>query len=154
MEESGAITKEEADARKAAVDFAAEQREQDIEQRKREAQRRAAIVAKAANASSIIMNTAMAVMAALAPPPVGLGPILGVPFATAAKIMGAIQLATVLATPIPQYARGTGDHPGGLAVVGDGGRREGVLTPAGGMFITPGRDTLVDLRHTRRYSRT
>ncbi|MFQ9503385.1 MAG: hypothetical protein ACLR1G_04770 [Alistipes indistinctus] len=69
--------------------------------------------------------------------------------ATAATVMvaalGAAQIASVLATPLPEYAAGTRNHPGGLAVVGDGGRPEVVMTPSGGLFRTPASDTLVDL---------
>lgn len=36
------------------------------------------------------------------------------------------QLATIVAQPIPKYAKGTDNHPGGLAVVGDGGKHEAV----------------------------
>ena len=36
------------------------------------------------------------------------------------------------------------DHPGGLAIVGDGGKKEGIVTN-NGLFITPDKPTLVDL---------
>lgn len=59
--------------------------------------------------------------------------------------IGAAQLAAILAQPIPRYAKGTKDHPGGLALVGDGGRSELVVTPGGDLFRTPSKSTLVDL---------
>jgi hypothetical protein len=58
--------------------------------------------------------------------------------------MGAVQLATIIAQPIPKYAKGTKSHKGGLAIVGDGGKREGVITDKG-MWVTPDVPTLVDL---------
>ena len=47
-----------------------------------------------------------------------------IPMIAALGAMGAIQLATIIATPIPKYAKGTDSHKGGLAVVGDGGVSE------------------------------
>ena len=51
--------------------------------------------------------------------------------------------------PVPQYAHGTGGHPGGLAVVGDGkgsnAGRELIETPDGKQYLSPARDTLLDL---------
>lgn len=50
---------------------------------------------------------------------------------------------------VPQYANGTGSHPGGLAVVGDGkGSNAGselIQTPDGKMSLSPSTDTLVNL---------
>ena len=63
--------------------------------------------------------------------------------------MGAAQIAVIAAQQIPKYAKGTKDHPGGLAIVGDGGRREGVVTDKG-VYATPDKPTLVDLpRHAQ-----
>lgn len=59
--------------------------------------------------------------------------------------MGAVQVATIAATPIPAYREGTKrPHPGGLAVVGDGGISEVVLLD-GHAWITPDTPTLIDL---------
>jgi hypothetical protein len=72
-------------------------------------------------AGQIIGNTALAVVGALAPPPIGLGPLLGLPLAKIVGSVGAVQLATLLATPIPSYAQGTDNHPGGFARYGEAG---------------------------------
>jgi hypothetical protein len=72
-------------------------------------------------AGQIIGNTALAVVGALAPPPIGLGPLLGLPLAKITGAIGAVQLATLLATPIPSYAKGTDNHPGGFARYGEAG---------------------------------
>ena len=60
--------------------------------------------------------------------------------------MGAIQVATILATPIKAYAKGTPKegHQGGLAVVGDGGKRE-IIMFGEKVWVTPDTPTLVDL---------
>lgn len=139
MEESGAISKEQADARKALVDQQAQARENQIEEKKKELQKKQAKYDRAISVSKIAWSTAQAIMAAWE-----LGPILGPVFAAIAAATGAVQLATVLATPIPEYAKGTKDHPGGLAIVGDGGKHEMVLAN-GMMYRTPNKDTLVDL---------
>lgn len=47
--------------------------------------------------------------------------------------------------PLPTWATGTNFHPGGLAVLGDGGKQEPYLTPQGVWGISPATDTLFDL---------
>ena len=141
LEESGAISKEQADARKAAVDDQAEARERQIEERQRELQRKQAQYQKAESLMQIAFNTAVAIMAAWKNPLAA--PAL-IPTIIAA---GVAQAAAVAATPIPEYAEGTEDHPGGLAIVGDGGKSEMIIS-GGKVYKTPAVDTLVDLpRH-------
>lgn len=51
------------------------------------------------------------------------------------------------------YASGTNFHPGGTAVVGDGGGSELIKYPGGGMTLSPAQDTLMNLpRGTQVYS--
>lgn len=63
----------------------------------------------------IIGNTAIGITSALAstPPNPILAAIIGA--------IGAVQLAKTIATPIPKYADGTSNHPGGLAIYGEAG---------------------------------
>jgi len=58
--------------------------------------------------------------------------------------LGAIQLATVLATPIPAYEKGTRNAKGGTSLVGEKGA-EYVITPQGATFLTPNKPTLMDI---------
>ena len=52
-----------------------------------------------------------------------------------------------------RYATGTPYHSGGLAVLGDGGKREPFLTPQGKFGISPATDTMFDLpRGTKVWS--
>lgn len=139
LEEAGAISKEESDARKAAVDAQQEKREKDLEQKRIQIQRRQAIFEKAMSATKVITDTAVAVMAAWTNPLTAPGLIPTI-IAT-----GALSLATILAQPLPQYAKGTDKHPGGLAVVGDGKKHEMVITPDGRIYKTPKTDTIIDL---------
>ncbi|OIK11974.1 phage tail tape measure protein [Bacillus sp. MUM 116] len=46
---------------------------------------------------------------------------------------------------VPQYAKGTDGHPGGLAVVGDGNKKELIQTPDGQTHLSPNRSTLVNM---------
>lgn len=69
---------------------------------------------------------------------------LNIAMAAVAGAMGAVQLATIIATPIPAYAKGTDYHKGGLAVVGDGGEPE-LVVYGDKSWITPDTPTLVDL---------
>lgn len=77
---------------------------------------------KVRSMASIIQNTAQGITAALAsiPPNPVLAGIIGA--------IGATQLATVLSTPIPRYAKGRGENDTyeGPAVVGEAGRELGV----------------------------
>ncbi len=60
----------------------------------------------------------------------------------AGRAVGTIGVASLFT-----YAKGTpaGGHPGGLAVVGDGGGSELVTLPSGRAFLSPSTDTLLDL---------
>lgn len=49
------------------------------------------------------------------------------------------------ASAIPAYAQGTDHHPGGPAILGDGGGPELFRTPAGMTGLSPGKDTLMNL---------
>lgn len=119
---------------------AAAQREQ-LEQRQRKISQEQARFDKAASIANIIAKTAEAILGFLAKP----GGPQGVALSILAGAIGAAQLAKVVATPIPRYAEGTDDHPGGKAIVGDGGKSELAVTPDGRMYKTPSRPTLVDL---------
>lgn len=46
---------------------------------------------------------------------------------------------------VPKYARGTEGHPGGPAILGDGGGRELFRTPQGVVGLSPATDTLYNL---------
>lgn len=140
LEESGAISKEQADARKAAIDDQAQAREEEIEKKKVEAQRRMAIYEKATSMAQVAINTAQSISKTLAL----LGMPAAIPFIAMAAAAGAAQTAAIVATPLPQYEEGTMDHPGGLAIVGDGGRSEMIIAN-GKYYKTPATDTLVDL---------
>lgn len=139
LQESGAISTEEAEARKRAAEDKTKAKEEQIAKKKQELETKQARWDKANSIIQAGIATALAVTKAL--PNLVLAALVGA--------MGAAQIAVIASMPIPKYARGTDDHPGGLAIVGDGGRREGVVTGKG-LFVTPDRPTLVDLpRHAQ-----
>jgi myosin heavy subunit len=131
LAELGAITTEEAEARKRAAEEATEAKREEIMKKQADAQ-------KAANIANTIMNTAVAIMKAWSQ-----GGIFAAPMAALIAAQGAIQLATIMSTKA--YAEGTNYAAGGLSIVGDGGRPELVLS-RGKAWITPDTPTLVNLQ--------
>lgn len=104
-----------------------------------------AIVNKAFAAANIILNTLTAATAALAPPPIGLGPVAGIPLATTIKILGAANLASTLVAPVPQFAEGGNVDKDTLGILGDAGVHE-YLERGNTIFQSPDTDTLVNLK--------
>ena len=139
LAEKEIITKEEAEARKRAAEEATAAKNKELEKKKAELQTRQARFQKTIDIGQTIANTAIAVMKAWSQ-----GGIFAAPLAAMIAAIGAIQLATIVAQPIPKYAKGTDNHPGGLAVVGDGGKHEAVIHN-GKAFITPDTPTLMSL---------
>lgn len=138
--ESGVITKEEGEARKRAADKATADKNKELEKQKAELEQRQAKWQKANSIVQTTIATSQAIMMALAQA----GPIAGAVLAAVIGAMGAAQVAMIAAQPIPKYAKGTDNHPGGLAIVGDGGRQE-VIETDNGAYITPAVPTLVDI---------
>ena len=139
LAETGAISEEEAEARKRAAEDKTAKKNEEIAKKKAALQTKQAKLEKATNIVTAIMNTAVAIMKAWSQ-----GGIFAAPMAAMIAAMGAIQLATIVAQPIPKYKHGTKGHKGGLAWVGDGGVSETVITDKG-MYLTPSTPTLVDL---------
>lgn len=139
LQERGAISTEVAEARKRAAEDKTRLKEEELAKKKAALQEKQAKWNKANSIIQAGIATALAVTEAL--PDLILAAIVGA--------MGAAQIAIIASQQIPKYAKGTKDHPGGLAIVGDGGKKEGVLAD-GGLFVTPDKPTLVDLpRHAQ-----
>ena len=130
------ITQEEGEARKRAAEEKTAKKNEELEKKKAQIQYKQALWEKATNLAQAGIATALAIAQAL--PNIALAAIAGA--------MGAIQVATILATPIPKYAKGTGEngHPGGFAIVGDGGKQEVVLFD-NKMWITPDTPTFANI---------
>lgn len=142
LAESGAISEEEAEARKRAAKDQTEAKNKELERQKQEIAHKQAVWNKGVQVAETGIATARGIMEAFQ-----LGPIAGAVMAAVIGAMGAMQVATILATPIPSYAEGTKGndrHPGGAALVGDAGKRE-VIMYSGKAWITPDTPTLVDI---------
>ena len=101
---------------RSAIEAERESKNAVLEKKKREEQRKQAILNKATAAFNIGVSTAENIIE-VAPNPVLIALVAA---------LGAAQLATVLATPIPQYKQGKkkGDNYEGMALLNDGGRDE------------------------------
>lgn len=139
LEEIGAITKEEAEARKRAAEQKTSEKDKELAKKKADLQTKQAKMDKANAIAQCIIQTALAAIKVWGQTGIG-----GIALAPIVLALGAIQLATIIAQPIPKYAKGTKNHPGGLAVVGDGGREEMIIS-GGKSWITPNVPTLVDI---------
>ena len=108
----------------------------EFEKKKREAQNKQAKIDKAVTIAQIAIATALAIIKA-APNPVTV---------TFAAVLGAISLATAIATPIPKYKMGRTGGPAETAWVGDGFVSE-VITKSDGSNprLTPNTPTLTNL---------
>lgn len=140
LAESGAISEEEAEARKRAAEAETSRKNEELEKKKVQLQQKQAKWDKAVQIAQTGIATARGIMEAMAmiPPNPVLAAVIGA--------MGAVQVATIAATPIPAYKEGTknGGHIGGLAIVGDGGKHE-VVVYGGKSWVTPDVPTVVDL---------
>ncbi len=130
----GLITQEESEIRKREIEEATAKREAELQKKKAQAEYKQALAEKANNISQIVIATSLGIMKA-SPNWVNMALVAA---------MGAIQLATAIAQPIKAYKRGTDYHPGGLAIVGDGGKRE-VVETNGKYWLTPKVPTLVEM---------
>lgn len=140
MVEQNVITEEEGEARKRAAEDKTARKNEELEKKKAKLKEKQAKFDKLNSIAQCGIATAIAIMNALQMQPFP----VGIAMAAIAGAMGAVQLATIIATPLPKYAKGTGYHKGGPAIVGDGGVPE-VVTYGGNAWITPDEPTLVDL---------
>lgn len=109
-------------------------------ERKKEIQREQAKREKEQAIFTSIINTANAVVAALAQG--------GIPLSIAVGIIGAAQTALIASTPIPQFEKGTDNAPGGLALVNDQKGslyKEAIITPKGNVMRPQERNSLVNI---------
>lgn len=140
MYEQGAISKEEYEARKRLQEELTAQKQEELEKKKAQLQIKQAKMQKAMDLTQAVINTALSVTSALSTQPFVVGLIL----AGVAAALGAVQIATIAAQPIPTYAKGTDYHKGGMAIVGDAGKNEVVMTSKGA-YITPDTPTLMNI---------
>lgn len=140
--EQKVITEEEGEARKRAAEAKSEQKHAELEKKKQALEYKQAVWQKATDLAQAGISTALGIMQTIA----SVGFPAAIPMIAVVSALGAINMATIAATPIPKYAKGTGDkgHIGGLALVGDGGKHEAVVI-GNDVWVTPDTPTLVDM---------
>lgn len=134
------ITQEEGEARKRAAEEKTAKKEAELAKKKAEIQKKQAIWDKANALAQAAISTALGIVRLWVDP----GFPAAIPLAVVLGALGALQMATIAATPLPQYREGTDYHKGGLAIVGDGGRQELVMFNHKA-WLTPDTPTLVDM---------
>jgi hypothetical protein len=129
------VNEQERSAAIQSIEITANNQKEALERKRKQAELEKARFEKAQSIARIIADTAIAVVTTLGDKTIQPG-FLRIPLAATIGLLGAAQLARVIATPLPKYAEGTDDHPGGKAILGDGGRRELVVTPDGRLMMS------------------
>jgi len=143
---SGLLSQTEADAQTKSIEDQKSAREDALTEKSNAIKRKQDKADRVASLFGIALNTAEAIMKALA----DLGPVAGPIAAGIIGTTGALEAAAVMAAPLPVYAKGTEDHPGGPALWGDAGKNEMGITPDGRIIKSPSVPTIVNLpKHTK-----
>jgi hypothetical protein len=125
----------------AKIEAKAQAQREQLEKRQRQIDLDRARFEKASNIAQIISTTALAIIKTFKDYPA----TQAIPLSVAIGAIGALQLAKAIAAPLPKFATGTDDAPGGLAWVGDAYRKELVVTPQGQVMQTPAVPTVMNV---------
>jgi len=120
--------------KKAAIEAKYQKKKNDLAKKQAKAE-------KAQGIFNIAISTAEAIMKAYAQ----FGPIAGTILVPLILAIAALQTATILAKPLPQYAKGTNYSSGGAAIVGEKGS-ELVVDPSGHSWLTGDSPEIVNLK--------
>jgi hypothetical protein len=138
------LSENERAEKKKQIELEAEARRKEIEKQKIKDLRKFALIQKSVDVAEIISATALAIMRQLGNA-IDQANGSAIPKAIAIGITGAVQLAKVLATPLPQYAEGIESTPtDSFAIVGEKGT-ELITEKSGKQYLTPNKDTLTYL---------
>ncbi len=135
------ISEDEREERKEAIEKKAEKQRKLLEKKKRDEQRKQAIIDRTNAMIQIAVDTAVGMIHLWRDP----GGLAGIALMSVLGALSAAQMIAVAAQPLPKYAKGTEDHPGGPAIVGDGGKKEVIITPEGEYYITPNTPTVINI---------
>ncbi|MCC9066281.1 phage tail tape measure protein [Flavobacterium piscisymbiosum] len=111
-----------------------------LEKKKRKEQEKQAIFNKGLAIAEASYNTAKAITSALSA-----GPGIGLALAAITAAVAAVQLAAIIATPIPKYKDGRKGGPKEVAMINDGGMTEIVESKDGSARIYSGKNRIVQL---------
>lgn len=123
----GLITKQEYEDAKNGIDQESEKKIADIKTRQARAE-------KAFNIATAVVNTAQAILKALA----STAPPLNFILAGAVGAVGAVQIAKIISTPIPDYYSASASAGGGGGGAATGGYADGGYTGKGGKYEPAG----------------
>ena len=126
----------------AIINARADSQQKAIDERVRQEKIKQAKAEKAAAIAQALINGALAMTKVAAQTGV-----LSFAFSPLIAALTAVQIATIIAQPIPKYkgGKGKGDNYSGSAWVGDGGMSELVIEPNGSMWVTPSTPTLTNV---------
>ena len=130
------------ESRRAALEEEKQNRLDKLEKKRLKAEQAAVIANKGFAIAQIAINTAIAISKVTATRP----GFLGIPEISWLKILAGLQIAAVMAAPIPQYADGV-DNLGQneTAMINDGGKKE-YVERNGQILSTNTRNAIVDLK--------
>lgn len=123
----------------AVIDSQAAAQKQALQAEQNKIKHKQDVADKEASIAKIILATAEAAIKA----PAELGPLLGLAAVPVVLALGAVELATAVAAPLPTYAKGTKNYPGGLGIWGEAGIERAVL-PDGTIQYSPDKATLAN----------
>ena len=124
----------------ATINTVAAAKKEALERRQRELDNKKARQDRDFAVLTVILNTATAIIKAVAAAPL----TGGLPFSAIAAAIGAAQIAAILATPLPKYAKGRDGGPAEFAIVGEQGA-ERLDFADGTSALTPNKPTLTFL---------
>jgi hypothetical protein len=139
-EKAGVLTKQQAEDEKARIAVYAKGQEEQIAREKLEIQKKQFYFEQGVALSKVAMSTAQGIMQAFAQ-----GGMYATPIAIMIGALGAVQTGLILAQQPPAFKDGGEMEHDGLALVGDGGKNEVIITPDGKIGITPNKDTYMHL---------
>lgn len=136
---SEVLTEDEKEAKLLAIETASAAKRKELENQARQVDERKARFDRVVSIAKIAQSTAEAIIKSVAEFPL----TGGQPFASIAAAIGAVQIATILAQPLPKYKHGRTGGRAEFAITGDGGRPEVLASPDGSQaYVTPSTDTL------------
>lgn len=133
---------ESSEEQKKIAETQKEKRNKQLEDKKKKEQRKALIFQRIIDIGNVLRSDAMARSAALAPPPVGLGPVFGASLFPFITLNTALSLGSIVAQTIPAFEKGkkAGEPYEGPAIWGEK-RHEVKYSKDGSIEVSPSKPT-------------
>lgn len=135
-------SEESSEEQKKIAETQKEKRNKQLEDKKKKEQRKAIIFQRIIDIGNVLRSDAMARSAALAPPPVGLGPVFGASLFPFITLNTALSLGSIVAQTIPALEKGkkAGEPYEGPAIWGEK-RHEVKYSKDGSIEVSPSKPT-------------